>query len=182
MEDNNLSKSLYHAVMKALGSKEGKEHAVKHAMKDLEDPNMIAEVPGNHIPATKEGVLHKDISVSEMHQQKQANAEAAVGMRPGEQKMQKGIDKLRGFMEKCAMKKAQKGVHTSGGFSGLEEKGQSQAGRLIERAKEPQPNKYLSDLYHERGKQMHRDNLKELKEMPKPNLPKSEKNGGKIGS
>ena len=66
-----------------------------------------------------------------------------------------------------------KGVHTSGGFSGLEEKGQSQAGRNIERSKEPQPNKYLSDLYAGRGKQMHEDKLAELKAMPKPKLTKS---------
>jgi hypothetical protein len=67
-----------------------------------------------------------------------------------------------------------KGVHTPGGFSGLEEKGQSQAGRNIQRAKEPQPNKHMSDLYHGRGKQMHEDKLAEMKAMPKPNLPKSE--------
>jgi hypothetical protein len=67
-----------------------------------------------------------------------------------------------------------KGVHTSGGFSGLEETGQSQAGRSIKRAKEPQPNKYLSSLYHERGKQTHRDILNALQNMPKANLPKSE--------
>lgn len=68
-----------------------------------------------------------------------------------------------------------KGVHHSGGFSGLEEKGQSQAGRNIERAKEPQPNKHLNQLYHGRGKSMHEEKLQELKDMPKPNLPKSEK-------
>lgn len=66
------------------------------------------------------------------------------------------------------------GVHTSGGFSGLKDKGQSQAGRNIERAREPQPNKYLRDLYHSRGVHAHGEKLKELRSMPKPNLPKSE--------
>jgi len=70
-----------------------------------------------------------------------------------------------------------KGVHTSGGFSGLEEKGQSQAGRNIERSKEKQPNEYMADMYHERGKQMHREKLAELKDMPKPKLTKALKLG-----
>jgi hypothetical protein len=67
-----------------------------------------------------------------------------------------------------------KGVHTSGGFTGLEEKGQSQAGRNIQRATEPQPNMHMTKLYHERGKEMHREKLAEQRSMPKPNLPKSE--------
>jgi hypothetical protein len=68
----------------------------------------------------------------------------------------------------------QQGVHTSGGFSGLEEKGQSQAGRNIQRATEPQPNLHLKALYHNRGVEAHRKILNTLKAMPKPNLPKTE--------
>lgn len=194
MDKNDLSKSLYRAVLKALGSKDSRQSVVDRMVDDLDDENMQAQVPDEDVPVAKESVLRKDVSVSEMHQQKQAAAEAAVGMRPGQQKAMKkmnhaammgmgegakerGLDKLRKFMEKSAMKKAQKGVHTSGGFSGLEAKGQSQAGRLIERAKEKQPNEYLNRLYHERGKDMHREKLNELKQMPKPNLPKSEEMG-----
>jgi hypothetical protein len=81
------------------------------------------------------------------------------------------------FPSEPKMKKGQsyndlKGVHTSGGFTGLENKGQSQAGRNIERAREPQPNSHLANMYHERGKAMHEDKLKELKAMPKPKLSK----------
>lgn len=67
-----------------------------------------------------------------------------------------------------------KGVHTSGGYTGLEEKGQSQAGRNIERAKEPQQNKYMNEMYHGRGKELHREKLEELRSMPKPKLTKDE--------
>lgn len=196
MEKKDLNKSLYQAVKKAMSSTHGQKHAVNHIVKDIVDPNMKAQVPKDHIPASSQSVLHKDMSPTEIHSQKQANAQAKLGMPPKSPKMpstpkmpgmdknagavagvtavakmEKGVHKLAKFMQKCEMKKS-KGVHTSGGFSGLEEKGQSQAGRLVERAKEPQPNKYLSDMYHERGKNMHRDNLKDLKSMPKPNLPK----------
>lgn len=76
-----------------------------------------------------------------------------------------GLDKAAGH---------EKGVHTSGGFTGLEEKGQSQAGRNIERAKDKKNPDHLRQLYHDRGKSMHEEKLQELKDMPKPNLPKSE--------
>ena len=84
---------------------------------------------------------------------------------------EKGIHKLKKFMEKSAMKKNQKGVHTSGGFSGLEEKGQSQAGRNYERSK-TEKNPYLKQLYEGRAKATHEEKLQELKDMPKPKLPK----------
>lgn len=176
---NKLSKSLYHAVKKAIDSKTGAKHAVSHVISDIEDPDMIPEA-AQHVPASGQEILHKDVSVSEIHAQKQANAEAQVGMAPKAPPM-KGIQKLKKFMDNSAMKKNAtkqfthkdiKGVHTSGGFSGLEEKGQSQAGRSYERSKEPQPNKYLNQLYSGRAKTMHEEKLKELKEMPKPKLPK----------
>lgn len=68
----------------------------------------------------------------------------------------------------------QKGVHTSGGFSGLEAEGRSQAGNEITSRAPKAGNQYLKEMHHERGKQMHREKLEELKQMPKPNLPKSE--------
>lgn len=183
MKSNTLSKSLYQAVRKAINSNSASKHATSHVISDIEDSNMIAEAK-QHVPASSEGVLHKDVSVSEMHAQKQANAEASVGMLPKAPGAEKGVMKLKKFMDNCSMKKNatkqwshkdSKGVHTSGGFSGLEEEGRSQAGNEITGRAPKAGNKYLKDMHHERGKQMHRDKLQELKEMPKPNLPKSEK-------
>lgn len=71
--------------------------------------------------------------------------------------------------------KGQKGVHTSGGFSGLQREGRSQAGNEITSRAPKAGNKYLKEMHHERGKEMHREKLKELKAMPKPNLTKSQK-------
>lgn len=203
MSKNDLSKSMYQAVMKALGSKPANAHAANHIVEDIKDSNMLAQTPPNHIPAGKENVLNKDVSVSEMHQQKQANAQAAVGMPPKAPAMKKvgfgammvnqdegvespqerGLDKLKKFMEKSTMKKSGKafdrashkdikGVHTSGGFSGLEEEGRSQAGNEITSRAPKAGNQYLKEMHHERGKEMHREKIKELKEMPKPKLPK----------
>lgn len=205
MSNSNLSKSLYQAVMKTLSTKEGKKQSVNQIVSDIKDSNMQAEVPGNAIPAAAQGVLHKDVSVSEAHQMKQANAEAKMGLRPGEQKSPsmgktaagamavseeakegRGIDKLKKFMDKCEMKKAKtpadkareasqlKGVHTSGGYTGLEETGRSMAGNEIVSRAPKAGNKYLKEMHHGRGVEMHREKLKELQTMPKPNLPKSE--------
>jgi hypothetical protein len=69
-----------------------------------------------------------------------------------------------------AREKRQKGVHTS--FGGSD--GRSIAGKEITSRSPKAGNKYLKEMHHERGKEMHREKLKELKEMPKPNLPKSE--------
>ena len=74
----------------------------------------------------------------------------------------------------AVQKNGVKGVHTSGGFSVLEQTGQSQAGRNYRRSKEKQPNKYLNQNYKGRAISSHEEKLKELKDMPKPNLPKSE--------
>ena len=154
MDDSNLKKSLYQAFKKALGSEQGQAHAANHIAQDIIDSNMEAEVPSSQVLVSKENVLHKDISPAEMHQQRQAQAEAKLGMSPkmpgmkkvgyggmmvneeqGMEASEKGIGKLKKFMEKSAMKKAQKGTHTSGGFGGLEEKGQSQAGRNFRNSK-----------------------------------------------
>lgn len=63
-----------------------------------------------------------------------------------------------------------KGVHESGGYSGLEEKGRSTAGRNYERSKEKQPNKYLNEIYKNRAIEGHKNILSEMKEMPNPKL------------
>jgi hypothetical protein len=47
-------------VHKALDGMPSKEHSLKHILADIEDPDMIAETPKNHIPASKESVLNKD--------------------------------------------------------------------------------------------------------------------------
>lgn len=48
------------AVHKALDGMPSKEHSLKHIMADIEDPDMIAETPKSHIPASAQNVLHKD--------------------------------------------------------------------------------------------------------------------------
>jgi hypothetical protein len=125
MGNGGLKKSLYQAFKKALESKRSNSHATQHIVRDILDQNMIPEVPSDRIPAKKENVLNKDMSISEMHQQKQAQAEAQLGMppkmsgpkMPGMNKVgdtnlmmkeEKGVGKLRKFMEKCSMKKSQK--------------------------------------------------------------------------
>jgi hypothetical protein len=140
MGNGSLKKSLYQAFKKALESKRSNSHATQHIVRDILDPNMMPEVPSDRIPAKKENVLNKDMSISEMHQQKQAQAEAQLGMppkmsgpkmsgpkmpspkmsgpkMPGMNKVghtnlmmkeEKGVGKLRKFMEKCSMKKSQK--------------------------------------------------------------------------
>lgn len=170
-------------------TEKGKKHAVSHIVRDIEDPNMAAQVPKDHIPASKQPILHKELSVSEIHQQKQANAEAKVGMRPKMNKMMiygslmqdennpKGTHKLKKFMEKCEMKKQEKGVHEPKGeyFNA----GQSRAGAYNATAQRAKSYKSpgSEEVYNyntEKAKDLHREKLKDLKEMPKPNLPKSE--------
>ena|SRR5437899_1577189 len=63
-----------------------------------------------------------------------------------------------------------KGVHKSGGYSGLEERGQSTAGRNYERSKEKQPNTYLNEGYKNRAIEGHKQVLGEIRSMPKPKL------------
>jgi hypothetical protein len=211
MKDSDLKKSLYQAVMKALGSKEGKQHAANHAVADLADNNMSAQMPESHLPASGSSTLHKDVSVSELHQQKQAQAEAKVGMRPGqsgagmkkvnaatmmasEDKPERGIDRLRKFIEKCEMKKSQKGPAA---------RGKTQAGNEIT-SRSPKsedanpPIREYSDVkdgklgrMHQESlagvrvrqgkvaeaKKIHQKKLSQLRSESKPNLPKSEKLG-----
>lgn len=188
-------------VMKALDGMPSKEHTVKHIMADLEDPNDIPQVPHNHLPANSESVLNKDADPSLEHNknlqniqgQKEMQAKAQLGQMESTDSSQKihmnegqenGVSKLKKFMDTKMAKSSKsfdraqhkeiKGVHTSGGFSGLEEEGKSQAGNEITSRAPKAGNEIMRDMHHERGKQMHADKLKELKGMPKPNLPKSE--------
>lgn len=122
-DSNKLQKALHKAILKAL-SPPDRSGTVKDIVADIADKNMVAQV-GHEVPASAEPVLHKEMSVSEVHQQKQANAEAAVGMRPGQMKKvgfgamvvneadgmegkEKGIAKLKKFMGKMNSKKLAK--------------------------------------------------------------------------
>jgi hypothetical protein len=195
-------KSGNQVVTKAIEGMPNKEHALKHIMADINDANDNAEVPSNHIPANSESVLNKDAdSLSQadkikqdIFKQKEQNAKAQVGqleaqppqnnMHMKEQIAEKGIQKLKKFMDNKIAKGSKsfdrashkdiKGVHTSGGFSGLEEEGRSQAGNEITSRAPKAGNQYLKDMHHDRGVSMHAEKLAELRAMPKPNLPKSE--------
>lgn len=194
MEKKDLNKSLYQAVKKAMSATHGQKHAVNHIVKDIVDPNMKAQVPKDHIPASSQSVLHKDMSPTEIHSQKQANAQAKLGMPPKSPKMpstpkmpgmdknagavagvtavakmEKGVHKLAKFMQKCEMKKS-KGVH-SPSFSNENDKGRSESGDAVRQAGSSRVSKLSSKLMGQ-VKQSHSDNLKDLKSMPKPNLPK----------
>jgi hypothetical protein len=123
----DLKKSLYQAFRKALGSKQGLAQAANHIAQDIIDPNMKVDTPSSEVPATKESVLHKDTSPAEIHQQKQAQAEAKLGMVPkapsmkkkknsnimvgkseGMESPKKGVHKLKQFIENLSIKKTQK--------------------------------------------------------------------------
>lgn len=175
--------------MKAIGSSSSNKHAAQHIVKDILDPNHRAQAPADHVPATKESVLHKDVSVSEMHSQKQAQAEAKLGMQPGQQK-QKGVQRLQKFLEN-RKNKLEKGKDLSSkanpggkhGFAKPGEKGIHQPpskGAQISR----HPGQSVAGFHARMGAQgrhpkenaryMHTEKLNELRSMPKPNLPKSE--------
>jgi hypothetical protein len=123
----DLKKSLYQAFRKALGSKQGLAQAANHIAQDINDSNMTVDTPSNEVPVAKESVLHKDISPAEIHQQKQAQAEAKLGMVPKAPSMkkkgygsvmtngsegmagpEKGVRKLKQFIENLSIKKTQK--------------------------------------------------------------------------
>ena len=65
---NDLKKAIYKAIAKAYKQNipfdkqavDGinKEHAVNHIIADLDDENMVAEVPENLIPVDYDNVLH----------------------------------------------------------------------------------------------------------------------------
>lgn len=186
---NDFKKSLYEAFQKALGSKQGVANSVKAIVEDIADPNMQAEVPQNKLIADKQGVLYKDASLAEMHQQKQMQAEAKLGMTPkmpamkkidpNEQNAQiseKGVGKLKKFMQKCVMKKSQKGVHnpdysTTYIKNGKVQDGISTAGIKTREAHNPSSFEEYEES-PKAAKKIHQQKLTELKEMPKPKLPK----------
>jgi hypothetical protein len=120
-QKNDLQKALHKAILKAMATPD-RSGAVKDIVNDLKDSNMVAQAPKKDVPAGAESVLHKEVSLSEMHGMKQANAEAAVGMRPGQMKMrkvgigamamsdqpEKGVAKLKKFVSKNNSKKLSK--------------------------------------------------------------------------
>lgn len=200
MSDSKLAKSLYQAFQKALGSKQGQAHAADHIAQDIIDPNMVAEAPSEHIPASKESVLHKDVSPAEIHQQKQAQAEAKLGTAPkmpamkkvgyggmmvneeqGMEGAEKGIQKLKKFMDNFSMKKNQKGINipvaerNKAGREMAETRkdtsNPSHAGMMVGRAKDNKGTA-LGTIANEQAKNKHKEVLGEMKEMPKPKLPK----------
>jgi hypothetical protein len=80
---DNLKKALHKAIFKAYqNGKAARAHSVRHIVADIRDPNNKPQVPSKDLPAPSEGVLHKDVSVSEIHQQKQSNAQAKLGQAP----------------------------------------------------------------------------------------------------
>lgn len=204
--DNNLKKSLYQAFKKALGSQKDLANSAQKVVNDVLDPNLIAEAPQDAIPAQSKNVLHKDISPSEIHQQKQMQAQAKLGMpvkplatpaapangdgpkKPSMPKMptvpkiqknvmpsmmtneeegmetpEKGVHKLKKFMEKSSMKKSQKGVHKPY----IENR--SKAGVYSARYSQ---NPTRDWAHKEYAKEEHKKVLNDLKSMPKPKLPK----------
>lgn len=84
-QNNDLKKALHKAILKAFrsgkyfGEKAARTHSVNHIVSDVEDPNMQAQVPSKDLPVSGESVLHKDVTLSEINQQKQANAMAKLG-------------------------------------------------------------------------------------------------------
>lgn len=82
MEQKDLKKALHHAIAKAfeLGRR---SKAVGRVSQTPPHGQPHAEQMENDIPATSVSVLHKDVSLSEMSQQKQMNAMANLGQRTG---------------------------------------------------------------------------------------------------
>jgi hypothetical protein len=116
---NDLKKALHKAIMKAYESGK-KSKAVRDIVNDIRDPDYVAEVSPRELPAPSESVLHKDVTLSELHQKKQANAMAQLGqpIKPPSQKgafsqalsapsspsdsskPPKGLKPLKSFMQK----------------------------------------------------------------------------------
>lgn len=187
---NDLNKSLYQAVMKALNSSSSAKDVAQAVIKDINDSDMIAEVPKEEIPATAEGVLHKDVSVSEIHQQKQANANAALGIPPKpkmpkvgkptpmktseEGAIEKGVHKLKSFMSNREMKKGQQ--HPA------EKAGISTVGSQVRTANFNKEHGFKEAA--NQGISQAKDNARievwRQKNSPKPNLPKSENMGKSV--
>ena len=97
MKKSEIAKSLYRAVMKAMDFSGDKARTVKKIVQDIEDPNMKAQVPKKDLPATKQSVLHKEAGINKMGNMMVSEHE-------------KGVHKLKKFMEKCEIKKREKGL------------------------------------------------------------------------
>lgn len=86
----SLKKSLHKAIFKAYQNGRASK-TVDKIVADIEDPNDVAQVPSHELPAPSQNVLHKDITLSEIHQKKQANAMAKLGQPPKAPKMSSGL-------------------------------------------------------------------------------------------
>lgn len=202
---NDLKKAIYKAIAKAYKQNipfvkqavDGisKEHAVNHIIADLEDENMVAEVPENHIPVDKDNVLHKDVpSVKELHDAKQLQAKAKLGVMPAagqkgavymSEGPSKGVQKLKKFMGERELKMEKARIDQK---MPAEEKQQARWDRAGDPVKGVHTAPFksapgLSTAGYEiesTGKPTgvarasHEKVISEQKAMPKPNLPKSE--------
>lgn len=86
----SLKKSLHKAILKAYQNGRA-SRTVDKIVADIEDPNDVAQVPSHELPAPSQNVLHKDITLSEIHQKKQANAMAKLGQPSKAPKMDSGL-------------------------------------------------------------------------------------------
>lgn len=202
---NDLKKAIYKAIAKAYKQNipfvkqavDGinKEHAVNHIIADLDDENMVAEVPENHIPVDKDNVLHKDVpSVKELHDAKQLQAKAQLGIMPAagqkgavymSEGPSKGVQKLKKFMGERELKMEKARIDQK---MPTEEKQQARWDRAGDPVKGVHTAPFksapgLSTAGYEiesTGKPTgvarasHEKVISEQKAMPKPNLPKSE--------
>lgn len=134
MEDSTLSKSLYQAVMKTLGSKEGMKNAADRIVSDIKDPNMIANIPDKDLPASKDAVLNKDSDLPRNNKQLDSDPSRSMEKTPfGSMMMSqdeiKGIHKLRRFLEKYELKKTAKLDKAYVGFEAVKEKAKASGAR-----------------------------------------------------
>jgi hypothetical protein len=154
--------------------------AVKESAKEsgARDPGAVAAAIGRK-KYGKKAFQEAAAAGKKMHKSEYEPQEVALALADKLTELVEDLEKAEGGSKYSQRKTAVeiKGVHSSGGFTGLEEKGQSQAGRNIERATEKDTPEHMKSFYHGRGKQMHEDKLAELKAMPKPKLTKSAQSG-----
>jgi hypothetical protein len=190
---DNLKKALHKAIAKAYQN--GKQKVVNAIVSDIADPNSVAQVSSKDIPATSESIMNKDVSLSELHQKKQANAMAKLGQPakiPGAQakptmsatgapktpkmpEMGKMERPLRSFLGKKEEKRqSDKGVHVAANFQ-INRPGVSHAGVSTRAAKTNSAKGAASWLNVNEAKDRHKKVLEEMKQI-KPKLGKSRGN------
>jgi hypothetical protein len=98
-----LKKALHQAISKAMETAPAKQ-AAQAVVRDVLDPNDTKQVPEEALPPSAESVLNKKNDIKAMHDQKEARARAAVGLRPGESGTN-GVARLRKFLADRPAKK-----------------------------------------------------------------------------